>query len=86
MNTRELNKVLSDEIYKLRAGKAKPERVNSITRAAGQIIQAARLELAYVKLVGLPGAALAFFEHHGKPRALAQPKRKLKVVDGKKAA
>lgn len=61
MNTTELNKVLSDEIYKLRAGKAKPDRVNAITRAASQIIAAARLELIYVKMAGVPQAALPFF-------------------------
>lgn len=72
MNTAELNKVLSDEIYKLRAGKAKPERVNAVTRAASQIIAAARLELAYVKMVGVPGARLPFFGDH---KALPAPKR-----------
>jgi hypothetical protein len=71
MNTRELNQVLSSEIYKLRSGKAKPEKVNAITRAASQIIAAARLELAYVKMVGVPSnATLPFFAHHGKPKAL----------------
>lgn len=76
MNTNELNKVLSDEIYKLRSGKAKPERVNAVTRAAAQIVAAARLELAYIKVVGVPQAALPFFNHHSKPRALAAPLRK----------
>lgn len=76
MNTNELNKVLSDEIYKLRAGKAKPERVNAVTRAASQIIAAARLELAYIKVVGAPQAVLPFFSHHGKtPRTIAAPKK-----------
>lgn len=75
MNTNELNKVLSDEIYKLRSGKAKPERVNAVTRAASQIIAAARLELAYVKMVGLPRAALPFFGGQGKPKELAAPKK-----------
>lgn len=84
MNTRELNQVLSAEISKLRTGRAKPERVNAITRAAGQIIAAARLELAYVKMVGI-NAALPFFSHHGKPKVLPAPK-KLRVVEGKKAA
>lgn len=75
MNTNELNKVLSDEIYKLRANKSKPERVNAITRAASQIIAAARLELNYIKLVGVPQATLPFFNHHGKTRAIAAPKK-----------
>lgn len=73
MNTNELNKVLSDEIYKLRAGKAKPERVNAITRAASQIIAAARLELAYIKIAGVPQAALPFFGHRAK--SLPAPKK-----------
>lgn len=78
MNTTELNKVLSDEIYKLRSGQAKPERVNAITRAASTIIAGARLELAYVKMVGVPQAAITFFGHHGKPgRVLTAPKKKL---------
>lgn len=75
MNTSELNKVLSDEIYKLRGDKIKPDRVNAITRAASQIIAAARLELAYVKMVGVPQAALTFFSHHGKPKVLPAPKK-----------
>ena len=76
MNTNELNKVLSDEIYKLRSRKAKPERVNAVTRAAAQIVAAARLELAYIKVVGVPQAVLPFFTHHGKPRgALPAPKK-----------
>lgn len=73
MNTNELNQVLSNEIFKLRSGKAKPERVNAITRAASQIIAAARLELAYVKMVGIPQAALPFFSHYKK--ALPAPKK-----------
>ena len=52
MNTSELNKVLSDEIYKLRAGKVKIERVNAVSRAAGQIVAAARLELSYMRVTG----------------------------------
>lgn len=75
MNTNELNKVLSDEIFKLRAGKAKPDRVNAITRASSQIIAAARLELAYIKMVGVPQAVLPFFTHHGKPRVLSAPQK-----------
>ena len=52
MNTSELNKVLSDEIRKLRAGKSKPEHINAITHAAAQILAGARLELTYMKLIG----------------------------------
>ena len=76
MNTAELNKVLSSEIYKLRSGKAKPERVNAITRAASQIIAAARLELAYVKMVGgAPHAKLPFFSQHANGKALPAPRK-----------
>jgi hypothetical protein len=75
MNTTELNKVLSDEIFKLRAGKTKPEKVNAITRAASQIIAAARLELTYVKMAGIPQAVLPFFTHHGKAKVLPAPKK-----------
>lgn len=78
MNTNELNKVLSDEIFKLRSGKAKPDRVNAITRAASQIIAAARLELAYIKLTGIPQAVLPFFTHHGKTRTLPAPQKAAK--------
>lgn len=75
MNTVELNKVLSEEIYKLRSNKAKPERVNAITRAASQIIAAARLEITFVKMVGIPNKGLPFFSHHGgKVKALPAPK------------
>lgn len=73
MNTTELNKVLSDEIYKLRSGKAKPERTKAITQAAGQIISAARLELAYCRLIGAKTAVLPFFA--AKPLSLPKPKR-----------
>lgn len=52
MDINELNKILSDEIYKLRSGKAKPERVNAITRAAGRILEGARLQLSAAKLIG----------------------------------
>ena len=75
MNTTELNKVLSDEIYKLRAGKTKPERINAVTRACAGIVSAARIELMYMKHTGVPHAALSFFTHHGKP-ALPAPKKK----------
>jgi hypothetical protein len=75
VNTNELNKVLSDEIFKLRSGKAKPERVNAITRAASQIIAAARLELAYVKMAGVPQAILPFFNHHAKARVVSEQKK-----------
>lgn len=76
MNTSELNKVLSDEIYKLRSGKTKPERVNAVTRAASQIIAAARIELAFIKMAGIPQAVLPFFSHHGKQKAISAPKGK----------
>lgn len=72
MNTTELNRVLSDEIYKLRAGKAKPDRVNAVVRAAGTIVAAARLEVAYCKLVGAR-TALPFFGAHAKNVVEAEP-------------
>lgn len=72
MNTRELNQVLSDEIYKLRSGKAKPERTKAITQAASQIIAAARLELSYARLVGLKNPGLPFF---GSGKSLPAPKK-----------
>lgn len=85
MNTSELNSVLSQEISKLRNGRAKPERVNAITRAASQIIAAARLELSYMRLVGVnQGFFSPFF---GKHRTLQAPKKKqLRVIEGKRAA
>lgn len=52
MNGNELRRVLADEIYKLRAGKSKPDRVNSIARAAGTICASIRVELQYCKLTG----------------------------------
>lgn len=79
MNTNELNKVLSDEIFKLRAGKVKPDRVNAITRAASQIIAAARLELQYIKVAGVPQATLPFFNNQPAPKKLAAPAKKAKA-------
>lgn len=76
MNTNELNKVLSDEIFKLRAGKAKPERTIAVTKAAAQIIAAARLELAYIKMVGVPRAVLPFFNQYGNGKVLPAPTKK----------
>lgn len=72
MDINELNKVLSSEIYKLRAGRAKPERVNAVTRAASQILSGARLQLAYMKMVGSP-AAVPFFGP--KMKAISAPKK-----------
>lgn len=75
MDINELNKVLASEIYKLRSNKAKPERVNAITRAASQILSGARLQLSYAKMVGLP-SAIPFF---GKTiRSLPAPKKSSK--------
>lgn len=76
MNTNDLNRVLSDEIAKLRTGKAKPERTLAVTKAAAQIIAAARLELQYIKMVGVPQAVLPFFNQHPIPK-LAHDKKKL---------
>lgn len=78
MNTNELNKVLSDEIYKLRSGKAKAERVIAVTKAAAQIIAAARLELQYIKMIGVPRAVLPFFGHHN-GKAVIEMKKIKKV-------
>lgn len=75
MNTTELNKVLSSEIYRLRAGRAKPERVNAVSRAASQIIAAARMELEYARLVGMPNRVMSFFANHGARKALPAPKK-----------
>jgi hypothetical protein len=75
MNTNELNKVLSDEINKLRSGKAKPERTVAVTKAAAQIIAAARLELAYIKMVGVPRSALPFFNQYSSARVIQAPKK-----------
>lgn len=81
MNANELNRVLADEIYKLRGGKAKPERTNAVVRAASAMISNARLQLAYMKVAGV-GASLPFFGANGKPaiegkvRALPAAKKK----------
>lgn len=72
MNTRELNEVLADEIRRLRSGKAKPASSIVIAKHAGQMIAAARLELAYCKLYGLKPLALPFFS----AKALPGPKAK----------
>lgn len=77
MNTTELNRVLSDEIYKLRANKAKPERTNAIVRAASVIVAAARLELQHAKLIG----------HREKLPFFGDPKRPViegEVTNGRK--
>lgn len=75
MDLNELNKVLSSEIHKLRAGRTKPEKVKAVTGAASQIIAGARLQLAYMKLVGSVVATPAF----GKFKALPAPKKNGKV-------
>ena len=71
MNTTELNKVLSSEIYKLRGGKGKIASTKAIVQCASQIIAAARLELSYARLVGMKGGALPFF---GATKALPHKK------------
>ena len=52
MNGNELRRILSDEIYKIRNGKSKPDRVNAITNAASKIIASVRIELDYCKQFG----------------------------------
>ena len=63
MNTTELNQVISDEIHKLRSGKVKTERVNSVVRGCATLVAAGRLELAYMKMIGSPFGTLKFFEN-----------------------
>ena len=52
MTASELHRVLSDEIYKLRSGKAKSERTNAIANMASKIISNARLQFEYAKHYG----------------------------------
>ena len=52
MNINQLRDVLSDEIYKLRAKKTKPDRTNAVVNAAGKWLQTVRLEMDYCKMVG----------------------------------
>lgn len=74
MNANELNRVLADEIYKLRAGKAKPERTNAVVRAAVAIVSSARLQLAYMKVAGA-NEALPFFGANGRPPINGEAKK-----------
>lgn len=78
MNINELNKVLSDEIYKLRAGKVKTERVNAVTRACAQIISGGRLQLSYIKMAGLPQGTIPFFGENGKAKRVIESPKKAK--------
>lgn len=52
MNGNEMRRVLADEIYKLRAGRAKPERVNAVARAAATICASIRVELQHASMTG----------------------------------
>lgn len=52
MNGNEMRRVLSDEIYKLRSGKSKPDRVNAISRAASTICASIRIELQFCNMTG----------------------------------
>jgi predicted RecB family endonuclease len=61
VNLNELNRVLSDEIYKLRAGKTKPERINAITRAGAVMIAGVRTALMCSKITGIPLSTVPFF-------------------------
>jgi len=76
MNGNEMRRVLADEIYKLRAGKSKPEMANSIARAAAVICQSIRVELQYCALTG-QSPSIPFI---GAGKALPKPK------NGKKSA
>jgi hypothetical protein len=48
----ELRGILSDEIYKIRAGKGTAASVNAISNASGKILSSIKLELEYYKLIG----------------------------------
>ena len=52
MHGNELRRVLADEIYRIRAGRSKPERVNAVARAASVICTSVRVELMYCKMTG----------------------------------
>ena len=52
MDLNELNKVVGDEIYKLRAGKTKPERLNAISRAGTVMVRNATVQLAAMRAFG----------------------------------
>lgn len=79
MNGNEMRRVLADEIYKLRNGKSKPDRVNAISRAAGTICASIRVELQFCNMTGqTPHIA---FVSSGDPRkALPNPKTKRKPL------
>lgn len=75
MNGNEMRRVLADEIYKLRAGKSKPDRVNAVARAAATICASIRVELQYCNMTGQQPSIS--FIGGGKP-ALPKPKPKAK--------
>lgn len=83
MHGNEMRRVLADEIYKLRSGRAKPDRVNAIARAASQITSSIRVELQYcamtgqtphIPFVGVVGKALSKPHEDRKTRAIKGPR------------
>jgi len=72
VDLQELNRVIGDEIYKLRAGKAKPERLNAISRAGTVMVRNADVQLRAFKAFGTPRTLPEFF---GSQKVKTLPKK-----------
>lgn len=70
MDLNELNKVIGDEIYKLRSGKAKPERLNAVSRAGAVSVRIASVQLTAMKMLGGTINAPQIFGLQHKAKAL----------------
>lgn len=76
MDGNEMRRVLADEIYKLRAGKSKPDRVNAVARAAATICASIRVELQFCNMTGATPHIPFIGTDTKKPKKLSAPKTK----------
>lgn len=68
MSPEALQKLLSDELAKLRAGESTPERGNAVANLAGKILATARLEMEYAKATGAV-PSIPFLRHQAAQEA-----------------
>lgn len=79
MNANQLTDILADEIYKLRAGKTKPQRTTAVALAAGKIIGVVRLQLDHAKTIGAVPLVPFMTVPKAAAKTLAAPKAKKKA-------
>ena len=72
MDLTELNRVLGDEIYRMRSGKAKPERLHAIARVGSVMVRGATVQLEAIKIMGGNAGAASVF---GLQKQKALPKK-----------